>query len=243
MERTITTTWLSNYHLPASITEPGRVTSFSYDAKGNLLNKTVTAGSLSRSWTYSYNSAGQVLTAKDTLGNVTTYTYDATGDVATITDALGHVTSFTSYDPNGRPLSMIDPNGLVSKWTYNFRGEIKSKNIGGEITTYVYDPVGQLIKTTQPDGSYFTFTYDAAHRLISVGDAVGDRIAYTYDPASNLTEIQVYYPNGNLGRVGSFTYDMANRLAQAIGAQGQIDCLHLRRPRQSDGAHRPAAAL
>lgn len=219
--RTITTTWLSNYHLPTSITEPGRVTSFSYDAKGNLLNKTVTAGSLSRSWTYTYNGAGQVLTATDPVGNVTTYTYDVTGDVATITDALGHVTSYTSYDADGRPLGMTDPNGLVTKWTYNFRGEITSKNFGGEITTYVYDPVGQLIKVTQPDGSYFTYTYDPAHRLIAVGDAVGDRIAYTYDPASNVTKIQVFGPSNNLGQIGSYTYDTANRLAQTIGAQGQ----------------------
>jgi RHS repeat-associated protein len=222
LARTITTTWLSNYHLPTSITEPGRVTYFAYDAKGNLLKKTITAGSLSRSWAYTYNSAGQVLTATDPLGNVTSYTYDSTGDVATVMDPLGHVTSYTSYDADGRPLGMTDPNGLATKWTYNFRGEITSKNVGGEVTTYAYDPVGQLVKATHPDGSYFTYTYDAAHRPTAIGDAVGDKMVYAYDPASNVTKIQVYDPNGHLSRAGSFAYDMANRLAQAIGAQGQI---------------------
>jgi RHS repeat-associated protein len=222
LARSIVTTWLSNFHLPSSITEPGRVTSFSYDSKGNLLNKTMTAGSLTRSRTYTYNKAGQVLSAKDPRGNVTNYTYDATGDVATVTDALGHVTTYTSYDLDGRPLSMTDPNGLVTKWTYNFRGEVTSRNVGGEITTFAYDPVGQLIKATHPDGSYFTYTYDAAHRLTGIADAAGDKIAYTYDPASNVTKVQVYGPTSTLSRVGSYTYDTANRLAQAIGPQGEI---------------------
>jgi YD repeat-containing protein len=35
LARTTSTAWLANFHLPASIVEPGRVTSFSYDAKGN----------------------------------------------------------------------------------------------------------------------------------------------------------------------------------------------------------------
>ena len=40
------------------LTEPGRVTSFSYDAYGNLLQKTINAGSATRSWSYTYNTAG-----------------------------------------------------------------------------------------------------------------------------------------------------------------------------------------
>ena len=71
-----------------------------------------------------------------------------------------------------------------------------SRNVGGEVTTYAYDGVGQLIKVTQPDGSYLAFTYDPAHRLTGLADAAGDKIAYTYDPASNVTKVQVYDPSG-----------------------------------------------
>src|SRR6516162_861455 len=123
LARTTTTTWLPTLHLPTSITEPGRVTNLTYDANGNLLGRTVTAGPLNRSWAYTYNGTGEVQTATDPRGNVTTFTYDSTGDIATITDALSHVTSLTSYDANGRPLSITDPNGLVATLAYNFRGE------------------------------------------------------------------------------------------------------------------------
>lgn len=221
LARTISTSWLSNFHLPTSVTEPGRVSSFSYDARGNLLQKTIAAGSLTRSWAYTYNSDGQVLTAADSRGNVTRYTYDSAGDIASITDALGHVTAFTSYDADGRPLSITDPNGLVTTLAHNFRGEVTSRNVGGEVTPYAYDPAGQLIKLTRPDGSFFTFTYDAAHRLTGIKDAVGDSIANTYDPNSNLTARQVFNPSGTLTRTRSYTYDQVNRLAKAIGALGQ----------------------
>jgi YD repeat-containing protein len=59
-QRTITTTWLPNFHLPSSIAEPGRTTNFGYDGVGNELNKTITAGAQARTWNYTYNGAGQI---------------------------------------------------------------------------------------------------------------------------------------------------------------------------------------
>jgi YD repeat-containing protein len=71
LARTISTTWLSALHLPAQITEPNRSTAFSYDAHGNLLAKQITAGALTRSFAYTYNATGEVLTEGDPRGNVT----------------------------------------------------------------------------------------------------------------------------------------------------------------------------
>ena len=57
------------------------------------------------------------VTATDPNGKVTSYAYDAKGDVTSITNALGQVTHFTSYDADGRPLTIQDPNGLVTTLT------------------------------------------------------------------------------------------------------------------------------
>ena len=64
--RTITTQWHSTFRLPTQIDEPGKRTTFTHDANGNVLTKTVldTTTSESRTWTYTYNSFGQVLTAE-----------------------------------------------------------------------------------------------------------------------------------------------------------------------------------
>jgi RHS repeat-associated protein len=221
LARTISTVWRPSFHLPGKITEPGRTTTFDYDAHGNLLKKTVTAKALKRSSSYTYNTKGQVLTATDPLGHVTTYAYDAKGDLVTVKDTLDHVTRFTGYDADRRLTSFTDPNGLTTKLTYNFRGEVASRDVGGELTTYTYDRVGQLTKTTRPDGSFLVFTHDAAHRLTEIRDALGNRIAYTYDAASNITKVQFFDPTGKVARLRSFAYDDANRLAKAIGAAGE----------------------
>ncbi len=219
--RTITTTWHATYRLPLGITEPNRITTFTYDAKGNLLTKTITAGSQARTRTYAYNGGGQVVSATDPLGNATVYTYDSTGDLSTITDALGHITSITSYDPDGRPLSLTDPNGLVTTLAYDARGRLISRAAGTETTTYAYDAAGELLQITLPDSSYLAYSYDLAHRLVGVRDALGDSIVYTLDPVDNLLKAQVYDPSHNLVQTRSHVYDSLNRLSRDIGAQSQ----------------------
>jgi YD repeat-containing protein len=151
--RTINTTWHATFHLPTQITDGNRTFAFAYDAKGNLTSKTLTAPSLTSTWSYTYNSSGQVLTAIDPRGNVTTYAYDVKGDLASIKNALNQVTLFSSYDADGRPLTIQDPNGLVTTLTYNFRGQVTSKTQAQWVTTYSYDAVGQLTKLTWPDAS------------------------------------------------------------------------------------------
>ena len=88
LARTITTQWHPVYRLPTKIVAPSgvagvsEVTDFAYDAQGNLLQKTITAGGRTRQWNMTYNALGQVLTVdgpRTDVTDVTTYTYyDAT---------------------------------------------------------------------------------------------------------------------------------------------------------------------
>lgn len=222
--RTVVTEWHPGFRLPTEIIEPTRVSTFTYDAQGNLLQKTLSSGAQSRTWTYTYNSLGQVLTAngpRTDTSDITTYSYDTQGNLSTVTNALGHVTRFTAYDAHGRPLTVQDPNGLITQLAYDPRGRLISRAVGGEVTAYKYDGVGQLIKVILPDASVINYTYDAAHRLTGIGDALGNRIAYTLDLMGNRIKEDIYDPNGALTQTRSRIYNALNRLAQDIGAQNQ----------------------
>jgi RHS repeat-associated protein len=221
LARTIQTTWLSTFHLPSQMSEPNRTTAFTYDAHGNALSSKITAGALTRSYSYTYSAIGQVLTAADPRGNVTHFAYYANGDLASVTDALGHVTSITSYDGNGRPLTIVDPNGVTTSLTYDARGRLTSRTTGTLKTVYAYDKAGNLIKVTLPDASTLTYSYDSAHRLTGIADALGNHIAYTLDAASNRVKEQAFDPTSTLMRTRSYAYDSVNRLSQSIGALGQ----------------------
>ena len=229
--RTITTTWHPTYRLPAKIAGPKRITTNNYDNSGNLLSKTeqatmdtsgaqafsATVAGSARTWKYTYNNVGQMLTAADPLGNTTTYSYDSQGNLATVTNAAGQVTSYSNYDANGRVGRIVDPNGLITDLSYSPRGWLTSKTVGGETTSYTYDGAGQLIQVRMPDGSAINSTYDDAHRLTGVADSGGNSISYTLDAMGNRIVQQVKDPNGTLTRQITRVYDALNRLQQATG--------------------------
>ncbi|BGE87347.1 hypothetical protein Ms3S1_37830 [Methylosinus sp. 3S-1] len=221
VSRTITTEWRTDFRLPAKISDYQRETTFTYDAKGNLLTETVASGSSSSTRSYTYNTFGQVLTATDPLGRVTKYAYDAMGNLTSETNPRGHVTAYTSYDANGRPLTIQDPNGVVTTLTYNFRGQITSRVTLGQTTTYTYDKAGQLIKVREPSGAGQDFGYDGAHRLTDMRDRAGNHRIYTLDAAGGRIKEEVFDPNGALLRTHSRTYDSYERLSEDFGAAGQ----------------------
>jgi RHS repeat-associated protein len=225
--RTISTQWHPTFRLPSQITEPGLTSTFTYDADGNRLTKTVTdpAAAKSRTWTYTYNPLGQVLSEdgpRTEVSDVTTYAYDPlTGNLTSITNALGHVTTFSNYDAHGRAGRITDPNGLIVNLTYDARGRLTKKTRDGKVTTYAYDAAGNLIKVTQPTGTFLQYAYDAAHRLTDIRDKAGNKIHYTLDAAGNRTGEDVFDPAGVLKKTHRQAFDALSRLAEDIGAAAQ----------------------
>jgi YD repeat-containing protein len=231
--RTTSTTWHPTYRIPLTITEPtsagNRVTTFTHDSAGNVLTKTVTVGGTSRLWTYSnydaYGRVGTVNGPRSDVTDTTSYAYYANtsgqgnnrGMLYTVTNAAGHVTTITSYNAHGQPLSITDPNGLVTNLTYDARLRLTARQVGNEVTLYDYDNAGQLIKVTMPDGSYLEYTYDNAHRLTGIQDGQNNKIFYTLDNAGNRTLEQYVDPANLLTRMRTRVYDALSRLKQDIG--------------------------
>ncbi|MCQ8105072.1 DUF6531 domain-containing protein, partial [Methylomonas sp. SURF-2] len=232
-QRKVATQWHASYRLPSQIDQANQRSTFGYDANGNLLSKTLTdtASQQSRTWAYTYNALGQVLTAdgpRTDVNDLTSYTYyaDTTanhhpGDLHTVSNALGHTTTFTDYDANGRLLRLVDPNGLVVSFAYDPRGRLTRKTVDGHATTYDYDNVGNLIKVTRPSGVFYRFSYDAAHRLTDITDALGGNIHYTLDNMGNRIREDIKDAEGHVVKTHSRVYDALNRLAQDIGAYNQ----------------------
>jgi YD repeat-containing protein len=230
-ERLTTTQWHAGYRLPIQIDQAGLSQSFSYDAAGNLLQKTITdtATQQSRTWAYTYNSNGQILSEdgpRTDVNDITSYSYysDSTathnpGDLWTRTDALGHVTTYTAYNAHGQLLSLTDANGLTTTLAYDARQRLTSVDAGGETTTYTYDPSGQLTRITRPDGSYLAYSYDAAHRLIQTQDNLGNTVTYTLDALGNRIQEEAHDPSGQLARSQSRVYDALSRLQNLIQPQ------------------------
>lgn len=181
-----------------------------------------------RTWRYTYNQYGQMLTAdgpRTDAHDVTTYAYyaDTTathtqGDLQSLTNALGQMTRYTRHDAHGQVEEIVDPNGVVTTLTYDPRQRLTRRTTAGETVSLAYDAVGQLTRLTQPDGSYLAYTYDGARRLTEIADGLGHRIVYTLDAMGHRIGERTFDQDGALVRALARTYDALGRMQQYLGA-------------------------
>ncbi|WP_408951543.1 BPSL0067 family protein [Lysobacter sp. Hz 25] len=146
------------------------------------------------------------------------------GDLRKVVDALGRVTETFGYDPQGRPLSVVDANGIVTDYEYHPRGWLTATKVRGadnavetddRITRVEYWPTGLVKRITPPGGAYITYTYDTAQRLTSVADKAGNKIQYTLDLAGNRKQEDTKTASGTLKRTLSRVFNTLGQLQAA----------------------------
>jgi RHS repeat-associated protein len=184
-----------------------------------------------RSWTYDWNSNGRLLSVngpKPVTGgkdDTETFTYDTAGNLLTSTNGLGHVTTFAGHDANGRPATMTDPNGIITGFTYDALGRVTAINVkhpttaaNDAITAIEYDVEGRVIGVTPPVTDKMIIDYNLAGQMTAVRAASGERIDFTYNAMSNVTGETVKRSNGTTARAITRTFDELGRmLTETLG--------------------------
>jgi YD repeat-containing protein len=261
-QRTSTVALHASLPVATQIAEPQRITSYVYNGDGGVtcgfLADGVTpvpgvvcsktermttdvagASGLSattvgnpRTWSFTYNANGRVLTVdgpRTDVSDLTTFTYYADDDVdilrrgyvATIADPAGHVTKIDAYDAFGGVASSTDPNGLTTTTTIDARGRVLSRSVGTQATTHTYDAAGNVVATLFPDGTARAFTYDLAHRLVGTADNGGNHKTFSLDALGHVTQEQVLDPSNVVVGTHSRTFDILGRLTTEVGANNQ----------------------
>jgi RHS repeat-associated protein len=226
-EQTRTRVWHETLNLPVAIQEPGTTTYYSYDDKGNVLEKSKvdTATKETQVWTYTYTPLGSIETEdgpRTDVNDITSYQYDPDGRIWRIVNAQGHVLEVLEYDPHGRPLKLKDQNAVVTTLSYDMRGRLTRQDVGGEVTVFSYDNKGRLIQTVLPDQTTVGYEYDDADRLILKRDHWNNQTRYQYDVNSNLISQSIHAPDGTLQQQQNWSYDPTGKLISTTGAAGQM---------------------
>ena len=108
---------------------------------------------------YKFTAQGLMVAATDRNGNKTQHIYNTLGQIQQIIDPVGLTTNF-NYTGN-RVTSIVDP--------------------AGRITNLAYDPQGNLVSVTDPDGNKNQYGYDSNHLVTSSIDRTGQTKTGTYD--------------------------------------------------------------
>jgi RHS repeat-associated protein len=164
--------------------------SYSYDAFGRLARTTHADNT---AVVYSYDNTDNLAGVQDerhTSAN-TLYAYDPAGRLAKVTQTLGAGSVVTSYgyDTAGDLTSVTDPNGNVTAYLYDDFGRMlrQTSPVTG-VTSDSYDAGGNLTSVTDANGATTTRTYDAAGRVLTaVSSCTGydtEQVAWTYDDPS-----------------------------------------------------------
>ena len=226
------------------LNEPtNRITSFKYDAQGNLTSSTDALGNIS---SYTYNGLNEKLSYTNALGAVWNYTYDAAGNMVSETDPAVTTTNVTissgitntttdSYTPTATTQTNAQLQTLT---TYNAFGDVTSSTqqqiIAGtskvslvRLTQYQYDLVGRQTETLLPADNVYSATDNVAQngadsQITGVAtreetDGVTPTTIVTYNALGNAIS--------NEDAAGNFSYKAYNSLNQvtyAVDADGYV---------------------
>lgn len=238
LNRTRSQTWTAGKSV-ASTTDalggaPGNVTLFTYDALNNPVQTTLPTGAAA-SAVYAQGAscpggttgtAYQVKCSTDASGNTRSYQYDAAGNPTKQADTTGganaSIQEFT-YEVAARTLC----GGYAGQ-------KCTAKDANGNVTSYLYNATGDLVKVTPPAPlGATTYTYDALSRVKTVKDGNGKTTTYTYDARDRIltttfqntqTLTTTYWPNGlkksetdSAGGTKLYEYDEQGKLTKQTG--------------------------
>ncbi len=236
--RVITLTYDQDNRVASTSDPNGNTHSFSY-SNGLLTGiSSQIAGLGTRTWSYTYDGDGFLLTKTDPGNQVTTYTYDNRHRVSQVTDpelmtksiaysvapSTSRITEKDGglwtykYDPAIAALTeKTDPLGNTTKYTYDAsRNLVTVTDPRNKVTTYYYDGNGNVTMAFKPAGYNVFYSYNTLNRLTQVSYPGNSIYNLSYDAQGNL--LSITEPQGNMT---SFTYDANGSLLTQVNALSQ----------------------
>ncbi len=212
---------------------------FNYNPDGRLISVTDAVSTPARTFTYSYDAAGNLKEVKDPLNGKYQYTYLVNGPMKSLADRNNNKVDIIyfpdltareligcnkrlsfSYDTTSQTTIVTDhleTGNQVTKYTYQTVDNLSwitsmSGNCCGFNVSYEYDEQGNQTKMTDANGQVYTYTYDENGSMLTATDPLGQVSTYTY--TTDFKKIDSYKdPKGNLYTI---SYDANGNMTQLI---------------------------
>jgi RHS repeat-associated protein len=137
-------------------------------------------------------------------------------------DRNNNTTTYT-YDEDGRLISIEDPVGQITTFSYSGWHLSSITDPAGRTTRLIHDERGNLIEIINPDGTTKRFTYDGRHLLTERIDERGNRTSYIYNRYGRIVE--VHSPDHYLLKDGVLLRDRTINRFRPQDTQGLLNDL------------------
>lgn len=215
----------------------GQSITLSYN-NGRLTSINDALASPARSFTYSYDAAGNLTEVKDPLNNSTRYSYLINGPMKSVTDKnnnkvdIVYLNNFAlsemigcnkrisfSYDTSSLRTLVTDylesGNNQVSQYDFKRQEGKKwlsaiSGNCCGFEMKFEFDAAGNKISETDANGNTTRYTYDARGNMLTITDPLNNTQTFTY--TSDFNKPSSF--KDRKGAITSMNYDSRGNLLQ-----------------------------
>jgi RHS repeat-associated protein len=202
----------------AEVDPAGQVTTWTWDAYGNLLEHALPDRSVVR---IDYDDAHRPTRIVDAEGGCWQQQWDVHGNLLRQITPMGIATSF-GYNQYGHVIAVIDAERQMTRLRYDSFGYLTdiTDALGG-VTRYEHDARGNLLQMVDANGDATRYAYDAKGRLTDCLLPGELTVQYEYDAADNL----ICYRD-EAGQVTRFGYFGQGCLARRVEADGSVVQYH-----------------
>jgi RHS repeat-associated protein len=215
---------------------------YALDASGNVTQKNLNLGTVTKNQTLTYNNINQPASLTDADGKTSKFLFNENGSLSNVQSGNGdtqtflydnanRITKVTNRTSSGAILSSYQYVDGIGNPGYNKNGQITAiTDQSGQTLQFTYTANGQLLTETLPSGNTVTYSYDPlgnrTQRIEKKPDGTTVKTTtYGYDSTkSQLTQVDgtslTYDVNGNLTANGTylFVWDTQNRLTEIKNA-------------------------
>jgi YD repeat-containing protein len=165
------------------------------------------------SYSYVYDSVGNLLEETDPLDQTTVHLYDAHNNRIQ-----------TTYpDPDGDPT--VGAQSPIMYWSYDAAGRLvqeAKEGVGGFLhrTVYTYDALDNLKSEMNANGETVDFTSDAVGNRLTLVDQKNNKTEWLYDDLNRVKEESIQIDGQSKKRL--FQYDAASNLVRKTDRNGRV---------------------
>ena len=206
-----------------------RTVSIAYGPEGEVLS---TSG-FTDAAQFTYDADYRVVTAKDGNSGVTTFGYDLVGNLSTETIPGGNIYSYPTYDAAHHLLQKIDPNGIITNYTYASPGSLLS-TINAPLDSSVnaslgYDSYGRLSSMSDSSGTRTSSYCDSylASEVTTYTGLPAQTVSFGFNPDGSRLSMSTpsgtfVYGYDSVGHLSSLTNPFGETSAWSYSARGDL---------------------